>query len=273
MSNVILSRIENFKSATSSLSEAEKTNELKNEVKKLVSEYKATSVRRYLTLYRKNLNGFINGDLRSILTLPQHLQNKIENSYTKKVVKQQKKLKKIKEYQTALDLAKELLSSEKWFEVAVALCLLTGRRSTEILKTAKFTNVGNSKKKVFFKGQLKSKGLSKEQNKYQIYILGDSKNECKNALKKLRSLLDCKNLSNEQTVKKYNSQLNNTVRRLFSGYLGDCTAHDLRKAYATICTKEFKDDSQTVNSFLASLMGHSSDDLTTANSYQKYYIK
>jgi hypothetical protein len=273
MSKTIEKRIEAYKEATKSTNELESLKMLKKEVEYLLKTYKPASVRRYLTIYRKGLVNHLSVDVRAILTIPQNLQNKIEKRYTKKVAKRHKKLISIKKNEVMIQKAVELLESEKWFEIAAGLCLLTGRRATEVLKTAKLTNCDNSQSKAFFRGQLKSKGLDKSREKYPIYILGESKNKCKDALKRLRKILDCKSLSNEQTTKKYNSQLNNTTRKHFGKSIDGCTAHDLRKAYAAICTKKFKDEDQTNNSFLAELMGHSPDDLNTANSYQKFYLK
>ncbi len=186
------------------------------------------------------------------------------------MVKAQKTLVKIKNYEDMIQRAIKLLDSSKYVDIAAALCLLTGRRPTEILKTAKFTNSKNSKKVMHFKGQLKTKRIDL---KYEIYVLGNSKEKCKKALKVLRSMLDTTKLSNSDTGKRYNQVINDKVNAHFSSYLGRCSSYDLRKAYATICTKEYKPTSQAINSFLSQILGHESDDINTANSYQKYYIE
>jgi len=275
MSKTIEKRIEEYREATKNINELESLKMLKKEVDYLLKTYKPASVRRYLTIYRKGLANHLSVDVRAILTIPQNLQNKIEKRYTKKVAKRHKKLISIKNNEVMIQKAVELLESKKWFEIAAGLCLLTGRRATEVLKTAKLTNCDNSQSKAFFKGQLKSKGLDKSKEKYPIYILGDSKNKCKDALKKLRAVLDCKKLSNYETGIKYNSQLNKTVKKYYSKYvkIDGLSSHTLRNVYSVICIKEFKKDYQTRNSFLANILGHGENDVDTANSYQKFYLK
>jgi hypothetical protein len=269
MSKVIDSKIQKFREEIKELTTSEARRVIKKEIKSLLKEYKPTSVRRYLTLYRKALEGD-KDILIKYLKLDGKSQRAIERKQNKAVVKMNKKLLKIRNYEQLISDAIELLESDKISEITCALCLLTGRRMTEILKTAKLTNSRNSQKVATFKGQLKTKDANL---KYEIYVLGNSRDKCKRALKRLRQLADTRSLSPEQVNSKYKSTVNYKVTPLFGKYIGSASAHDLRKVYATISTHLYKSDSQSVNSFLSQLLGHNQEDITTANSYQKYYIK
>jgi hypothetical protein len=137
------------------------------------------------------------------------------------------------------------------------------------MKTAKLTLIGRSKHEVYFKGQLKKGG---DYPKYKIYCLGNSAQLCKNALKVLREKVNATKLTEKQTKDKYSGSVSSWAFRRFNAFIGDCTAHDLRKAYAAICIEEFKPKNQKPNGFLPQILGHGKDDTKTCNSYQKYYV-
>jgi len=246
----------------------------KKEVKELMKLYKPTTVRAYMTMYRKSLK-IDNNLLINALKVGKTAQNKIQKNYDKKIAKGQKKLIIVKDIDKMIQTAISLLDSEKYAEITSALCFLTGRRMTEIMKTAKFTNSKNSKNVMYFEGQLKTAEIKK---KYEVYVLGGAKNECKKALKKLRSMLDTKKMTNLEVSRKYETNVNSTVNAFFSRFVGvkdvnKCSAHDLRAIYSTYCSDNFKEKYQTTNSFLSQILGHGEDDVKTANSYQKYYLK
>jgi integrase len=268
MNKIIEQRIKNLNDRIEYLSVSDAVRECKKEVRELSKIYKPTSIRAYLTMYRRFLKTD-NSKIINSLKVKSSVQNKIQRDYDKKLSKTQKKLSKVKNIDKMLNLAVELLDSESVSEIVSGLCLLTGRRMTEILKTAKFKNSRNSKKVMLFEGQLKTE----EQRTYEIYVLRDSKKECKKALKRLRLLVNTKKMSNYEVSRKYETSVNAKVNAYFQSYIGKCSAHDLRKVYATYCSEHFKEKSQTVNSFLSQILGHGSDDIKTANSYQKYYLE
>ena len=233
----------------------------------LESRYSVATTRTYLTIYRKALSSLYS-EVTSILKLSKTKQNKIESTQNKKTAKAQKKLIRIKKVDAMIQHANKLLDSGNVAKITLGLCLLTGRRMTEILKTAKFINHKNRVHNLIFEGQLKTKG---DKERYSIYTLGD-RDKVKKALKELRALIDTSNMTNKEVERKYERTINSRCLLEFNKFLGRCTSHDLRKAYATICAKRFKKDSQAMNSFLSDILGHSENDITTANKYQKYYI-
>ena len=199
----------------------------------------------------------------------------IKSRYERKLLKQSKKRTQVRNVEKMIQIALKLLDSSKYSDIVSALCLLTGRRMTEILKTAKFTNSRNSQKVMNFKGQLKTKDTKL---KYQIYAIENSRDLCKAALKKLREMVDTTALSNDETARKYEATINANCRKLFSSFIGKrdidfCTCHDLRNIYALYCCEHYKSEEQTDSSFIAEILGHDTDALKTAQSYQKFYLK
>ena len=268
MNKIIEQRIKDLNSRLEYMNTGGAVKEVRKEVKELSKMYKPTSVRAYLTIYRRFISS-TNKQVISALKVKNSVQNKIQRDYDRKLSKAQKKLIKIKDIDKMISTAVLLLDSESVAEIVTGLCLLTGRRMTEILKTAKFRNSKNSKKVMFFEGQLKTDNSER----YEIFVLDNSKDKCKTALKRLRSLVNVKNMSNLEVSRKYETSVNAKVNAYFQSNIGKCSAHDLRKVYATYCSEHFKDKSQTVNSFLSQILGHSADDIKTANSYQKYYLE
>lgn len=267
VSKLIENRVKEFIGSLSGLNKAQSIASCKNEVKELSKLYKGTYLRTIYTEYRSGLSDITY--LKSIFKIKESEQNKIQNDYSKKLSKQHKELIRIKNVEGLVSTALQLLESDNLISVVLGLCLLTGRRSTEILKTAKFTNHKKSNNMLMFSGQLKKRDSA---DTYGFYTLGNSAKSCKIALKKVRSMVDLKNVSNNDVSIKYEKQLLMKCTLLFGDYLGRCSAHDLRKAYATICQSTYKPNNQSVNYFLSQILGHNEDDISTANSYQKYFI-
>lgn len=261
-------RVSEFCSSIKGLNSSEIIKRCKAEYESLKEEYNDTYLRSVFTAYRNELKT-IEPRVLKVFRLKAREQNKIEKAYSRTLSKQHKSLKKINNFELLVSKSIELLDSSNIIEVVLALCVLTGRRSTEILKTAKFTNHKKSNKMLQFKGQLKKRV---DFDKYPFYTLGNSAKLCKVALLRVRASEKLKNVSNDNVARMYEPKLRAKCTRLFGDHLGSCSAHDLRKAYACICVELFKPSNQTINSFLSEILGHSVDDITTANSYQKYYI-
>lgn len=251
-----------------------KSSEIKEACKKEIEELKAilslSSVRSALTFYRKEAQA-ANINIIGYLSITKKENDTIQKAYSKSISKQHKQLIKISDFEGAINKAKQILeTSESVPELTAALCFLTGRRMVEILKTAKFTNYKKSQNIIYFSGQAKKGGAGE---KYTIYILDKCKELVKDALKRIRETANIFGLDNDGINRRFERTVNAKALQIFGGFLGGrCTCHDLRKAYSTIATRLYKDEQETVNSFLSKILGHSSDDLTTANSYQKYFL-
>ena len=238
--------------------------ECKAHIAQLQSEININTLRNYLTHYRTLTNDAF---ILSVLKISDKQNNVIEAKYKAKIVKQTASLVRIKDVQKMLETAAKVMQDKhNVFEVASALCLLTGRRMVEILKTAKFT--GSKINTLTFKGQAKKSAGGEA---YDIPTL-TSAQECKEALKFIREKINAKDLENNEINRKYENSLNGYSYRLFSAFLGRCSTHDLRKAYASICLDKFKPKNQSDNNYLSNILGHEAQDINTANSYIYYYV-
>jgi len=231
------------------------------EIAELKNEYKITSVRTALTEYRKQATK----DTKHLYTIADIEQIEIETAYKKQIAMQSNDQKQITNFEDMVSTAIELLDSERVAVVAVALAFLTGRRLAEIFCTAKFAKTKDLQR-VHFVGQLKKRDTA---TGYSIYTLTDF-DKIKAALQYIQGKVGV--ITTETANKRYAKACNQVVYKYFSKYIGNCSVHDLRKAYATIIAHLYKPKNQSLNAFLSENLGHSETDLSTANIYQKYYL-
>ena len=264
-----------FAQRLSELNNKDRLKECVNLKKQLKKSYTAATMRTYLTSYRKACN-LLGMRLDSRLRVSKVQQRKVEEVTLKSVVEHNRNTRFIVEYKKLIEISKDMLLSEKKHDIAIGLMLLTGRRPSEIMKSASFKSHKRRVKELLFKGQLKTKGNVSEDKEYKIYALGGSANLCIKALSRLRALtIEDKEKSTAAITRKYNSSLNIKLPRIVGAYFEDTpSCKDLRKAYAAICLHLYQEDSEGMkNAFLCDLLGHLDSDIETANSYSKYYIK
>ncbi len=138
-------------------------------------------------------------------------------------------------------------------EVVPALLLATGRRTIEILKTAKFTLREDMKAdgyKCIFSGQAKA-GLD-EKDCYEIPLLAPFY-LVEFALQTVRRQFDATNVSAEQVHQIYARQLNTYIHKLVG-----VNAHALRSIYAMCCYTLNKNVSSMIG-YIATILGHSNN--------------
>ena len=174
-------------------------------------------------------------------------------------------------YQAKID---KLLESREWRELAAGLIAATGRRPSEILKTAEFEQIG--KYEVAFSGQLKTKG--EEREAYSTYTLVESANVI-DGLARLRRMPEIKAVR-KQTLAQMdsgkNSTLNSIIRESFESLLDppygekQLSAKNLRASYAAIAIYLFCPWKQSTNQFITERLGHTSD--ATATNYEDYQV-
>ena len=167
-----------------------------------------------------------------------------------------------------------LLESREWRELAAGLIAATGRRPSEILKTAEFEQIG--KYEVAFSGQLKTKG--EEREAYSTYTLVESA-KVVNGLARLRRMPEIKEVR-KQTLAQMdsgkNSTLNSIIRESFEGFINppygekQLSAKNLRASYAAIAIYLFCPWKQSTNQFITERLGHTSD--ATATNYEDYQV-
>lgn len=162
----------------------------------------------------------------------------------------------------------ELLHTKgSYTKVAIALCLLTGRRSVEILKTAKFTYVSDDR--ILFEGQVKKGDL--ECQPYEIPVLYDA-SEIIKALEYVRQLTNFADLSNDAIHSRTNKTMNEAAKKHFGSIIKGVSVKSLRSAYAEIVSFWHKPNHISKAKFMAGVLGHSELDKSTAQSYEDFYI-
>jgi integrase len=165
----------------------------------------------------------------------------------------------------AVETAKGLLKSNSYIALALGLSLLTGRRITEVLKTAKLTPITPSTMQ--FSGQLKTKGAEKSRDNYQIPVLADSA-EIAAALDRLRRSKDFSSYSESQINSLTSKETGIQCRRYFGAIIPDVKPKDLRALYAQICWDTMGQDTPKLQlGYFAEILGHSEQDNITAVSY------
>jgi hypothetical protein len=152
----------------------------------------------------------------------------------------------------------ELLRSQRWEERAVGLAVTTGRRLTEILKTAVFHPM--SAYTVQFEGQLKQKAELLAPYEIPTLVEADLVIE---ATSRLRTLLDCSALDNTEVERRYGPVLRSAADHHFkalvptrAGREDNLFVHLLRAVYGTIATFYFAPPTINALVYLATIEGH-----------------
>lgn len=187
-----------------------------------------------------------------------------------------------------IEEAKTLIQSRFDIDkIILGLCLLTGRRTIEVVNTGSFKRKNRYRTKVAFSGQAKRHGID---TSYAIPVLCDSKLVI-DAHKKLKKLLESEKLgdmSNEQIHSVFHNRLNAKISKKgkykdkyrsskikpfieFSEKIGrEIHVHDIRKIYAAKCMHlaNVKDDDQAL--FLRDVLGH--QDIRIGTHYKTFKI-
>lgn len=177
------------------------------------------------------------------------------------------------------ELTETLLTKEKPTlpELAIGVSLATGRRLTEVMKTATFRAVDDST--LLFSGQLKTKNrkLFEDIKAYEIPTLINSEIVCK-ALKRIRketrkevlkytdvrgdlierTLGDGDNMDyyhNEAVSTKYGSRFNRAIKALFRN--GHLKFKDCRALYTEITYTDHSNDGESRTAYRHRVLGHS----------------
>lgn len=266
-----INRIEEFISAIATVQdEIDIQKQCESELEYLRSQLVLVSVKRAVTRYRNAIKELSETHFAlQYFKLTRKEQASIKAATKSQVYSDHTNLRPIDSDDLILR-GIELLDSTSYLNIALGLMLLTGRRSTEVLKTAELTLVTDDS--VLFTGQLKTKGSSNAQiDPYKIPLLTKSQIVV-DALSKLRQLKDFSSLTNDQVHSRCNKSLNEYVKKHFCKLIPDVKLKDLRSGYATICHEFFCPDHISQTAYFAQILGHSREDLTTAQSYQDFYI-
>jgi hypothetical protein len=251
-----------------------------------------TTVRREISRYRSAIAGALGKNHPSLafLRLRDADQLLVAREYGKTLATRHRARRPLipsRHLATAREVLQRM-STAPPLELAAAIIAVTGRRPLEVLAdiepgTADFRRVkAGHGPGLIFSGQRKTRGAaSAVQGPYFIPCLVDP-DLAFIALITLRERYDLRGLSPEAIGARCWNLLGQYAKglrpkQLSHGYRDakgkPLTPKDLRAAYATIAYERFAPEKQTFNSYAASVLGHSEDDINTSLSYDVFYLK
>lgn len=154
--------------------------------------------------------------------------------------------------------ATQLLSSREWADVAAALAVLTGRRSSEILATARFYY--KTPYSVTFTGALKRRG-EQQTLSFEIPTLAPAQMVIE-ALNKLHGWVDTKGMSAAAVNQRYAEAVARACDRNFCDLVplrsgrDNLYTHLFRTIYARIATHWYAPPNVADIEFMAAIQGH-----------------
>lgn len=159
--------------------------------------------------------------------------------------------------ETLVGLAEELLRSEDWYNLALGLTLATGRRITEVLKTAIFSpKTGYT---LWFKGQLKTK--AHDLPVYEIPTLA-SADLVLAAVGRLRQIQDCSQMSNDAVSQAFGPVMRQMADRQLSAFVPksdpeqNLYTHLSRSIYGRLCVLYHCPQPVPDIDYMAYILGH-----------------
>jgi hypothetical protein len=153
--------------------------------------------------------------------------------------------------------AQALLQGEQWYELALGLAIATGRRSTEILKTAKFAP--KTLHTVSFAGQLKKRDILMKPYEIPTLVSADL---VLSAWERLRTLVDCSQLEYDEVNNRYGSVVRALANERLSGLIPlrsskeFVTTHLNRCVYGRLCVYYFAPPHVPDLTYMATVYGH-----------------
>lgn len=232
-------------------------------------------------------HGRVEADLMDIIRIDKEILTKLQEDYQSRVKAGNSDLHVVSQWEWIVKMSREMMKSADMELRAIGLMLVTGRRFREILQTAEFeplieeTPQGNVRHRwlLSFKGQLKTKGGEGTMyNKaFPIPVLAPAKVVLK-AFEGLRESAAGRvwvNAPERQLSTNYNPKFNKALQTsAIAKYWpakAPLTLKELRALYAEIAYVNFAPRT-TRAPYYAKVLGHGTEDETTALSYMKYML-
>jgi hypothetical protein len=207
------------------------------------------------------------------MNYPREMHDERMQPTKEKKDEQRRNLTPINCFDKYLETVEKLLVSSDYRELAVGLIAATGRRISEILSTASFTQLGQFE--VGFEGQLKAKGQTGE---YPAFTIVESALVV-DGLLKLRRMAEIKEMKH-WNLAEIDSGKNNTVNRYVKQHFAELiepphgekelSSKNLRATYAAIAIYLFCPRNHSESLFIKERLGHTSD--ATASNYEDYQV-
>jgi hypothetical protein len=157
------------------------------------------------------------------------------------------------------------MNEVRWFIVVASVCVLTGRRPIEVMKTGSFTKSDKPRHLTFY-GQAKLH--MRPDAPKNIPIVGSTPEKILEAIEWIRGKRDYTKRSNRQVNGGTAAQMNTYLRRYFNNEHIDVKT--LRAIYAVTIDHDFYDEfGEGVSKplYIAQALGHSPDDVKTQVRY------
>ena len=237
--------------------------------------YSVTSIKNNLKVYRNIINkegGIWKDTVKSSFYIFDVYKVVLANTEKKLEAKEEAEKEIAFEVKSEIERVKILLDRRAYsvarnqkaeqvrsYYLSYILGLSTGRRFTEIFKTASFRKKGD---KFIYSGILKKYSDSKEEIEANFLYL--SSKEIKGYIKELREYLNTKltstkkqsleEVTEEEINTIFSKVYNNAVKRISKDIVPNF--HELRHYYAIEGTKEFKRDDETEEQTRYRILGH-----------------
>jgi integrase len=232
---------------------------INKEITEMRKKYTLHTLKTYFAEYRKAFP-----KCKHLFTLSEQEAQSLKSEYENEIQNRTEQGDFIEldkaEVKRLLAAALGLLDSVKPLECALGLLLLTGRRTAEILHSAKLYPKGEM---MLFEGLLKQKD-SEPAEALTIPILAASKPV-------LGALAFVRNKIKVDSPAEANNRYAKQISLLCAKHFGaNYTPHDLRKIYAALAHSRFG-NGQSFRTYASAILGHKGTGLTT-ETYLKYKI-
>jgi len=250
-----------------------------------------TTIGSRKTAYTKYRMRVLNSDLKkelklevkNIFRLDKEERDQFKQEGVLQVNNDHLNLRTIKDIAGYIEMGIYLIKSTSYIEKILGFCCLTGRRPAEIGCSSDFKPEDINH--LEFTGQLKTKGT----NSLKSYVIPclintndflkcwydfrkqHTKNVFKEIFKNEEYNLDdfkCTQLA-DKFHSSYSKDMSMRVKKYFRKFVtGEIQTKNLRAIYGCIAISKFnKDTNKSDQRYLAEILGHSDNDLNTANSY------
>lgn len=249
-----------------------------------------TTQKLYVNMYRRRIAEMLGDESPAldVVKIPTATTEAINAAYTSKIAFDNRNLIKIERWRDLVAIAAGKLNSNEPLSVIAALALLTGRRSYELVCSARFMSRVTQgerggrvlhKFEVEFSGQAKTRGRAGTQfgETYPIQVLAPARAiiDAHDRFRTSMIGMEMGGATNPEFSAAYTAKLNEVVRRDYGHLWPDAplSIKCFRPLYAEIAFKMIKPKGMSKNAYFATILGHSADDLTTALSYFDYYLE
>lgn len=244
-----------------------------------IGSRKNTYSKYRMRLENSNLKEELKLEIKKFFRLDKEERDQFKQDGILQVNNDHLNLRTIKDVGGYIEMGISLIKSSSYVEKILGFCSLTGRRPAEIGCSADFSPIDITH--LEFSGQLKTRGTD-SLKPYVIPCLMNTneflrcwqdfrKQHTKNLIDKDKNKLD--DFSSVQLADKfhnsYSKDMSMRVKKYFRNFVtGEIQTKNLRAIYGCIAMSKFNKDTNKSNQrYLAEILGHSDNDLNTANSY------